>query len=79
MITSCYRDRNNPTFEKDYEVKVRHELDEDDEEDDELNEEDKDEEEDDESDEDDDHDHDDTDDGADIAIRSKGSRKKQRW
>ena len=75
MITSCYRDRNKPTFEKDYEVKVRHELDEDDEEDDELNEEDKDEEEDDESDEDDDHD--DTDNGAaDIAIRSNGSRKK---
>ena len=34
MITSCYRDRNKPTFEKEYEVKVRHELDVDDEEDD---------------------------------------------
>ena len=85
MITSCYRDRNKPTFEKDYEVKVRHELDEDDEEEDDEeddesdeedeDEEDKDEEEDDELDEDDDHD--DTDDGADIAIRSNGSRKKQ--
>ena len=48
MITSCYRDRNNPTFEKDYEVKVSHELDEEEdyEEDDESDEEDEDEEED---------------------------------
>jgi hypothetical protein len=34
MITSCYKDRNTPTFEKDYELKVRHELDVHDEEDD---------------------------------------------
>ena len=45
MITSCYRDRNKPTFEKDYEVKACHELDEhdgedDDESDDESDEED---------------------------------------
>jgi hypothetical protein len=82
MMTSCYRDRNKPTFEKDYEVKVGHELDVDDEEDDESNEEDEDEDEEegDESDEsDEDDDDDDTDDAADILIRSKGRRKKQRW
>jgi hypothetical protein len=72
MITSWYRDRNKPTFEKDYEVQVGHELHVDEEDDDEEDDE-SDEEQDDESDEDDN-----TDDGADILIRSKGRGKKQR-
>jgi hypothetical protein len=70
MIASCYRDRNKPTFEKDYEVKIRDEDD-----DDESDEEYEDDEEDVESDEDDDDD--DTDDGADIVVGSHGRREKQ--
>ena len=79
MNTSCYRDRNKPTFEKDYVVKVGHELDVDDEEDDESDEEDEDEDEEEHDESDEDDDDDDTDDGADIVIGSNGRRKKQRW
>jgi hypothetical protein len=85
MITSCHRDRHKPTFEKDYEVKVRHKRDGDDDDDgdvDDDEDEDHDDEEDDDDDEDDEEDDesdDDDDDEVDIvAIRSHETRKKQR-
>ena len=52
MITSCHKDRHKPTFEKDYEVKVRQKSSDQEDEDDEDQEDDEDEEEDEEEDED---------------------------
>jgi hypothetical protein len=90
MITSCHRDRHKPTFEKNYEVKVRHKRDGDDDDDDDDDDgdvdddedEDHDNEEDDDDDKDDEEDDeldDDDDDEVDIvAIRSHETRKKQR-
>ncbi len=84
MITSCHRDRHKPTFEKDYELKVRHKRDGDDDDDgdvddDEDEDHDDEEDDDDEDDEEEDESDDDDDDKVDIvAIRSHETRKKQR-